>query len=83
MKTTFEITESLMAEARLCAAREGLTFSELVESSLRHEIERRASAQGEGFHLQDASVDGRGLRPDIAQRGWDGMRTMAYAEHGA
>jgi Arc/MetJ family transcription regulator len=80
-KTTIDISDSLLAEAKEVAAREGTTLRALVESGLRAAIDRRT--RRERFRLRDASVDGDGLQPEFRDAGWDRIRDAAYEGRGA
>ncbi len=79
-KTTIDIPDSLLAEAKEVAAREGTTLRALVESGLRAAIDRR-TRRGR-FRLRDASVDGHGLQPEFRDAGWDRVRDAAYEGRG-
>ncbi|MFZ5482382.1 MAG: type II toxin-antitoxin system VapB family antitoxin [Myxococcota bacterium] len=78
MKTTLDIADSLFAEARAAADREGTTFRALVEEGLREVLKRRAARPA--FVLPDASVDGRGLDP--AYDTWEKVLDACYEERG-
>ena len=63
MKTTVEISDWLLREARKLAARKGVTLKTLIESSLRQTIaesERRTT-----FKLRRARFKGKGLQSDF------------------
>lgn len=80
MKTTIEIADSLLEEARRVAAAENTTIRSLVEEGLRRVLgERKGSAP---FRLRKASFKGQGLQPGISGR-WDQIRDMAYEDRGA
>jgi hypothetical protein len=81
MKTTVEIPDRLLEEARKLAAREGTTVRALIEAGLRHVLaeRRRPSA----FRLRRATFAGDGLRPEVAGAGWDRIRELAYEDRGA
>lgn len=81
-KTTVELPDALLAEAKEVAAREGTTLRALLEAGLRSVLERGGHGRGR-FRLRDASVDGNGLRPELRDAGWDRIRDAAYHEHGA
>ncbi|MBD0329958.1 MAG: DUF2191 domain-containing protein [Thermoleophilia bacterium] len=81
IKTTIEITDSLLAAARELATRRGVTLRALVEAGLRRELE--ASEPREAFRLRDASVDGRGLQPEFREAGWERIRDAAYEGRGS
>lgn len=80
MKTTIEISDALLIEAKRLAAREGITVRTLVEQGLRSVIrERRATA---AFRLRKATFRGEGLNPEVANHGWDRIRELAYQGRG-
>lgn len=81
MKTTLDISDPLLREARRLAARERTTLRALVEQGLRSVVaERRRRAPA--FRLRKASFKGRGLRPELSDAGWDRVRELAYQDHG-
>ena len=81
MKTTIDIADALLVEAKTVAAREGTTLRELVEQGLREALgKRRRTAQ---FKLRDASVDGHGLQPGIREGDWEQVRDLIYEGRGA
>lgn len=82
-KTTIEIPEVLLAEAKELAAREGTTLRALVESGLRSVIDRRQHGRDARFRLRDASVDGSGLRPEFRDASWERIRDETYDGRGA
>jgi hypothetical protein len=80
VKTTIEISDPLLAEARKVAARDGTTLRALVERGLRHVVEE--SRRDKPFKLRDRSVKGHGIRPQLADAGWDEIRRLAYGDRG-
>lgn len=81
MKTTLDISDPLLREARKLAARERTTLRALVEQGLRRVVaERRRHAPA--FQLRKASFKGRGLRPEVKDAGWDRLRELAYQDRG-
>jgi hypothetical protein len=50
----------------------------VLEEGLRAVINRHKTAQQ--FALRDASVDGRGLNPDLAEAGWERIRAISYGD---
>jgi hypothetical protein len=80
MKTTLDIADPLLREARKIAVRERTTLRELVEQGLRRVIEERARKPA--FRLRKASVKGHGLRPELADGGWDRLRDLIYEGRG-
>lgn len=80
MKTTVEIADSLLDQARKLAARENTTLRALVEAGLRQIIvERKCQPQ---FRLRDASFAGNGLQPEFRDAGWEQIRQSAYEDRG-
>jgi len=77
MKTTIDISEALLGQAKRLAERRGTTLRALVEEGLREVLAQRASAR---FQLRRASFQGRGLRPDVA--GWDDIRSRVFEGRG-
>ncbi len=80
MKTTIDITDALLEDARRIAAREKTTVRALVEEGLRRVVAERARPGT--FRLRDASVGGNGLQPDVADASWDRIRDLAYEGRG-
>jgi len=80
MKTTLDLADPLLEEAKAVAAREGSTLRALVEEGLRIVLARKTSRRR--FRLRDASFKGgRGLHPEFAARGgWSKLREAAYDE---
>ena len=80
MKTTLDISNSLLREARKMAARERTTLRALVEQGLRQVLaEKKRRPQ---FQLRKASFKGRGLRAEPGDAGWDRLRDLAYEGRG-
>ena len=81
MKTTIEISEPLLREAKRVAARDGTTLRALIEQGLRHELSHRRTPTS--FRLRKASYKGRGLQPGVVGLTWDQIRDLAYSGRGA
>ncbi len=80
MKTTVEIADALISEAKKIAARDRTTMRTLIEEGLRHAIaERRRRAQ---FSLRKATFKGEGLSAEAAAAGWEKVRESAYEGRG-
>jgi len=62
MKTTIEISDALLDEAKRIASRESSTLRELIEEGLRRSIEERRKRKD--FRLRRASYRGKGLQRD-------------------
>jgi hypothetical protein len=80
MKTTLEISDPLLREARKLAARERTTLRALVEQGLRRVLAEKKRKPP--FRLRKASFNGRGLRPELADAGWDRLRDLSYEGRG-
>jgi hypothetical protein len=76
MKTTVNLPDELLREAQDLARREGTTVKELIETGLRTVVKQRTGDSC--FHLDDASVDGRGLRPEFRGAPWEQIRDAIY-----
>ena len=80
MKTTLEISNPLLKEAKAVARSEGTTIRALVERGLRLVLSQRRSERA--FKLKDASVGGNGLHPSAVDRSWDELRDRSYEGRG-
>jgi hypothetical protein len=69
VKTTVDIADLMLREAKLIAAREGTTLRSLVEEGLRHVIDEREK-QKTGFRLRDATFTGDGGAPGVDPDDW-------------
>jgi hypothetical protein len=82
MKTTIEISEATLNEARRLAAREGTTLRALIEEGLRRVLAERRVRQGP-FRLRKATFKGSGLSPEFEPEGWAATRDAIYRGRGA
>lgn len=80
MKTTIEISDALMEQARRLAARENTTLRALVEQGLHKVIADKKRAGS--FRLRRASFKGKGLQPAVREANWERIREMAYEGRG-
>jgi hypothetical protein len=81
MKTTVEISDSLLRQARKLAAREGVTLRTVVERGLHHIVaDAKTSAP---FTLRRASFKGNGRQPEFEEASRDTLRDMTYQGRGA
>jgi hypothetical protein len=80
MKTTVEIPDSLLEEARKLAARQGTTLRVLIVDGLRRSMaERRRAAV---FRMRKATFKGTGLQSELSGASWERLREMAYEGRG-
>jgi hypothetical protein len=79
VKTTIELPDDLLADAKRLAAAKGETLKGILMMSLRRslDLERGAAAQ---FRLRDASFTGRGLAKEMD---WAEIRETIYEGRGA
>lgn len=80
MKTTVELSDALLAEARKIAARDGLTVRTLIEQGLRHALDQRN--QQHHFHLRKVTFKGRGLSASARNTEWESLRELSYRGRG-
>jgi hypothetical protein len=80
MKTTIEISDTLLHEARRLAAQEGVTLRALVERGLHRVIAE--TPQRKAFKLRRASFKGDGLTEDFRDATWERVRDLAYQGRG-
>jgi CRISPR/Cas system-associated protein Csm6 len=80
MKTTVDISDQLLDEARRLASRERTTLRALIEEGLRRIVTERKRTGP--FRLRKATFKGEGLQPAVAGSSWDRLREMAYEGRG-
>jgi hypothetical protein len=81
MKTTVEITDSLLEEARQAARRERTSVRALIEQGLRIVLSSRKHPRT--FKLRKATFKGRGLQKPLTEQSWEQIRDLAYKGRGA
>ncbi|MCC6133226.1 MAG: DUF2191 domain-containing protein [Acidobacteria bacterium] len=80
MKTTIEITDSILEEAKETALKEGTTLRALVEDGLRRVLDEKRKK--EPFKLRQVTVKGEGLNPGFQGAGWDRWLAAIYEGRG-
>jgi len=80
-KTTVEISDSLLEEAKQLARAEGTTLRAVLESALHREVAARSRRTR--FILRDASSGGEGMSQEFIHGGWDAIRDAIYEGRGA
>jgi hypothetical protein len=81
MKTTIDISDSLMRRCKTAAAARRVTMRSLIEEGLHavlDERERRAP-----FKLRTVRFNGGGFQPGFEETGWDRIRDAVYEGRGA
>ncbi|MBI2615687.1 MAG: type II toxin-antitoxin system VapB family antitoxin [Gemmatimonadetes bacterium] len=80
MKTTVQIPDSLLAEAKRLAAQQRTTVRGLIEQALRRLIQERASRTR--FRLRPASFPGSGVQSGVREGSWEQVRELIYEGRG-
>lgn len=80
MKTTLDISDPLLEQAKAIAARDGVTLRSLVERGLQAVLADREFAKP--YRLRDASVAGKGLSTELANADWPAIRDAIYEGRG-
>ena len=81
MKTTVEIADSLLREAKRIAARERTTVRALLDEGLRLALEDHRKKPR--FRLRDASCYGQGgLQTEAREGSWERLRDLIYEGRG-
>ena len=79
VKTTVEIPDALFTDVKRYASANGLTFRQVIETSLRQKLEQERSAKAKPFRLRKASFKGKGLQPGLD---WPAIRSLIYEGRG-
>ncbi len=81
MKTTIELPDALIEQARRVAQGEGATLRALVEEGLQRSLEARRRAPRR--QLDFPSYGGSGLTEEFQGAPWSRIRDEIYHGHGA
>ena len=81
MKTTIDIADPLLAEAKELALQQHTTIRALVEDGLRHVLAARRERQP--FELRDGRFRGEGGMREEFKGNWDAVLDAIYEGHGA
>lgn len=81
MKTTIDVADALLEEARQIAARDHTTLRELVQEGLRKVIDERRPAQTP-FRLRSIEPGSGGFQPEFADGDWQRIRDEIYRGRG-
>lgn len=77
MKTTLEIADGLLREAKAVAHEQKITLRELVEDGLRLKLEQQKRPRPK-FRLKDGSYRGRtGMKKDLT---WRQVLALSYGD---
>lgn len=80
MKTTVDIADALLDEAKRVAARDHTTLRALIEDGLRQIVHERQESRE--FRLENASFRGEGLQSGLEEGSWEQLRNLAYEGRG-
>lgn len=80
MKTTLDISDPLLREAKAVARREGVTIRAIVERGLQLALAERRSRKP--FRLVNAAVSGKGLQAAAAKLAPGQLIDLAYEGRG-
>jgi hypothetical protein len=80
MKTTVEISDTLLREARDVAARQGMTLRAIIEQGLRRVIDE--ARRPKPFKLRKVGFGGTGLQPEFKDASWEQLRDTIYRGRG-
>ena len=77
MKTTIEIDDALLREAKRLGIERDLTLKAIVDLALRRYVDE-AAEPARPFKLRRCSVKGQGLQPGLDENDFATIRAMAY-----
>ena len=77
MKTSFDLSESLLHQVKQLAKQRGTTTKSLVEQALI-KLLAEAEAPPPGFTLRDVSFGAGGMTAEFAHAGWEQIRDEIY-----
>ncbi len=78
MKTTVELPDDLLREAKEYAARHGIPLREVIELGLQQALRAGRPAR-RPFRLKTVTTRGEGL---ICEGDWSAIRSLIYEGHG-
>jgi hypothetical protein len=83
MKTTVDIADALLRQAKRLAEKRGTTLRDLIESALRLELESEAARETHEVELRTHTFRGRGLQRGVSWGEWERIRDLAYEGRGS
>lgn len=82
MKTTVEISDPLLREAKRAAEHDGTTLRDLIEQGLRRVLDDRNAVARKPYKLPDCRNKHAKLQPWIREGDWTQIRDIIYGfEH--
>ncbi len=83
MKTTIEINDALLQQAKRVALERKLSLKALVETALRQFLIQTEVPPPASFKLRKCTFKGEGLQPGLDEDDFATIRAMAYEDRGA
>lgn len=80
MKTTVELPDALLADARALAERDGTTLKALLEAGLRHVVKER-KRRAQRVPPRVVTFGGDGLQPGVTS--FEDMQALSYLGRGS
>ena len=80
MKTTIDISDNLLTQAKQLAREQNVTLRSIVEEGLVKAMQDRS--QRTAKPIQPVVFGGNGLQPDFEEVSWQAIREAAYEGHG-
>ena len=81
MKTTIEISDTLLRKAKRLARKQGLTLRSLTEEGLQKVIDERSARKN--FSVRPITFGGNGLTKEFKGKSWSQIRDASYDGHGS
>ena len=81
MKTTVELPDHLIREAKTLASRRGVPLKSVLEAALREHLANQQRANG--FRLKDVSFGSGGLQEGLSWDKLHAIRSLSYEGRGA
>jgi hypothetical protein len=82
MKTTIEINDTLLRQAKRVALERNLSLKAVVEAALRQFLNAAQVPQQASFKLRKCTFKGEGLQPGLDWHDWAKMRALIYEDRG-
>jgi Arc/MetJ family transcription regulator len=83
MKTTIELDDALLKEAKRLAANENRSLRDVTEAALRRYLEEARQRRAKPFRLRKVSYKGKGLQPGLREGHWSAIRDLTYEGRGS
>ena len=81
MKTTVDIADPILRQAKRLAARRNTTLKAVIEGALREELARQ-EASPRAAPIRTHTFRGRGLQAGLSWDDWGSIRSLAYEGRG-